>query len=48
MSPSKGPRTKLGYDKTVSSILNKVEVEKDEDPEAEALPRILNVGEGPD
>jgi len=33
---------------TVSDILNKAQVEKDEGPEAEALPRILIVAEGPD
>jgi len=30
----------------VADILNKAQVEKDEDPEAEALPRILIVAEG--
>jgi len=31
----------------VADILNKAQVEKDEDPEAEALLRILIVAEGP-
>ena len=43
-------RTKQSMDtlqQMVADILNKVQVEKDESPEAEALLRILIVTEGP-
>jgi len=50
-----GPMTRSGTKQSVdtlqqmvSDILNKAQVEKDEGPRAEALPRILIVAEGPD
>jgi len=48
MTRSRTKQSVDNFQQMISSILNKARVEKDEGSEAEALPRILIVAEGPD
>ena len=48
MTKSRTKQTVDTLQQMVADTLNKVQVEKDEGPEVEALPRLLIVFEGPD